>query len=72
MSEDLNASVVTLKRYIKQCDDIKEKNVIEQAEKLENEIVSVFQKEIDGMRSGLSNYSPCMMGSTPDGKTFST
>lgn len=64
-------SVVTLKRYIKQCDDIIEKNVIEQAEKLENEIVSVFQKEIDGIRSGLSNYSPCMMGSTPDGKTFS-
>lgn len=65
-------SVVTLKRYIKQCDDIIEKNVIEQAEELENEIVSVFQKEIDGIRSGLSNYSPCMMGSTPDGKTFST
>ena len=65
------ASVVTLKRYIKQCDDIIEKNVIEQAEKLENEIVSVFQKEIDGIRSGLSNYSPCMMGSMPEGRTFS-
>ena len=66
------ASVVTLKRYIKQCDDIIEKNVIEQAEKLENEIVSVFQKEIEGIRSGLSNYSPCMMGTMPDDRTFST
>lgn len=39
-------SVITLQRYIKQCDNIIEKNDIEQAEKLENEIVSVFQKEI--------------------------
>lgn len=59
-------SVITLQRYIKQCDDIIEKNDVEQAEKLENEIVLVFQKEIEGIRSGLSNYSPCMIGSTPD------
>lgn len=65
------SSVVTLQRYIKQCDDIIEKNDIEQAEKLENEIVSVFQKEIEGIRSGLSNYSPCMMGSMSEGRTFS-
>lgn len=64
-------SVITLKRYIVQCDDIIEKNDIEQAERLQNEIVSVFQKEIKGIKRGLSNYSTLLIGSTPDGRTFS-
>lgn len=65
-------SVTTLQRYIKQCNDIIEENKVTQAKVLEKEIVSVFQKEIDGIKSGLSNYSPCMIGSTHDGRTFST
>lgn len=66
------ASVITLQKYIEKCNDVIEKNDVTQAKVLEKEIVSVFQKEIDGIKSGLSNYSPCMIGSTHDGRTFST
>lgn len=65
------ASVITLQRYIEKCNDIIEENDVAQAKVLEKEIVSVFQKEIYGIKSGLSNYSPCMIGSTHDGRTFS-
>ncbi len=65
------ASVITLQRYIEKCNDIIEENDVTQAKVLEKEIVSVFQKEIDGIKSGLSNYSPCMIGSTRDGRTIS-
>lgn len=66
------ASVITLQKYIEKCNDVIEKNDVTQAKVLEKEIVSVFQKEIDGIKSGLSNYSPCMIGSIHDGRTFST
>lgn len=57
----------TLHRYIALCDNIIETNDTQNAEKLENEIIAVFGNEIKGIRTGLSNYSPCFLGSTPYG-----
>lgn len=57
----------TLQRYIALCDNIIETNDTQNAEKLENEIIAVFGNEIKGIRTGLSNYSPCFWGSTPYG-----
>lgn len=51
------ASAVTLKRYIKKCEEISLQNNVAQAEVLQNEIISVFS-DIDNIRGGLSNYSP--------------
>ncbi len=64
------ASVITLQRYIQKCDDIIASADIESAEMLEEEIISVLNKEINGLRIGLSNYAPCMLASTPDGRTI--
>ena len=57
----------TLQRYIALCDNVISKNDYNGAETLENEIISVFDNEISGIRGGLSNYSPCFLGSTPYG-----
>lgn len=57
----------TLQRYIALCDNIIETNDTQNAEKLENEIIAVFGNEIKEIRTGLSNYSPCFLGSTPYG-----
>lgn len=47
----------TLKRYIEACDNVLTQNDNINAKKLEKEIVSVFGKEIDEIRQGLSQYS---------------
>lgn len=65
-------SVETLQRYIALCDNVVATNNPKSAKALENEIISVFDNEIKGIRSGLSNYSPCFFGSTPYGKTISS
>ncbi|MBQ4569380.1 MAG: toll/interleukin-1 receptor domain-containing protein [Ruminococcus sp.] len=64
-------SATTFQRYIIQCDSIIEQNDVGLAKALGEEIVSVFHNEIDGIKTGLSNYSPCMFGSAPDGRTIS-
>lgn len=51
------AAAVTLKRYIKKCEEILLQNNVAQAETLQKEIISVFT-DIDNIRGGLSNYSP--------------
>lgn len=60
-------AIETLQRYIGLCNDVIEKNDSNSAEILENEIIAVFDNEIKGIRGGLSNYSPCFLGSTPYG-----
>ena len=57
----------TLRRYIALCDEVIHNNDSNYAKKLENEIVSVFNNEIKEIKGGLSNYSPCFLGSTPYG-----
>ena len=51
------AAAVTLKRYIRKCEEILLQKNIAEAETLQNEIISVFS-DIDNIRGGLSNYSP--------------
>lgn len=60
-------AIETLQRYITLCDNVICNNDSSGAETLENEIISVFDNEINGIRGGLSNYSPCFLGSTPYG-----
>lgn len=60
-------AIETLQRYIGLCDNVISNNDFNAAETLENEIISVFDNEISGIRGGLSNYSPCFLGSTPYG-----
>ena len=51
------AAAVTLKRYIRKCEEILLQKNIAEAETLQNEIISIFS-DIDNIRGGLSNYSP--------------
>ncbi len=60
-------AIETLQRYITLCDNVICNNDYSGAETLESEIISVFDNEINGIRGGLSNYSPCFLGSTPYG-----
>lgn len=62
----------TLKRYIELCDNIISNNDSNDAEKLENEIVSVFNNDIVKIKAGLSKYKPCMFASTMGSETFSS
>ena len=67
MGDNTMIAIETIQRYIALCDNIISKNDYNGAETLENEIISVFDDEISGIRGGLSNYSPCFLGSTPYG-----
>ena len=62
----------TLERYIECCDNVIDSNDISAAESLENEIVSVLGQDIKGIKSRLSNYSPCFMSLSSNGITTSS
>lgn len=57
----------TLQKYIELCNNVINNNDFSGAETLENEIVSVLGNEINEITSGLLNYSPCFLDSTPYG-----
>ncbi len=65
-------SINTLQNYSKQCDDVLDANNTEQAKLLIKEIISVFYNEIQGIKTGLSSYSPPMAVRTPYGKIIET
>lgn len=50
-------SIITLQRYISQCDKIIASNDVKAAEELQKEILAVFSSDLDGLKRGLTNYS---------------
>lgn len=60
----------TLRRYIKKLDEVILTGDATMAEELQNELLAVLGSDLDGLKSGLTNYSPIGMVSY-GGATFS-
>lgn len=60
-------SPTTLKRYIEKLDEVILSGDMNAAEGLQDEVLAVFDTEIEGLRSKLDNYAHVSMFSTSDG-----
>lgn len=49
---------VTLERFIKKCDEVVDVGNINDAKDLQEEILAVFEADLDGLKNGLTNYAP--------------
>jgi len=60
----------TLTRYIQKLDSVISSNDVSEAKELQNEILAVFNPDLEGLKSGLTNYG--FIGAFTDGHTGKT